>query len=361
MFYVPPASVEVGGQNYHVPSQGNGTPDTSGFAAIPNVNEKVTHTFKLNMTGELHLVPVSLPWITLDISSKVNLNRLDTYPATADGVKQIAYSPDVWTNGAALRSRWVSDQFNDKLLARLRVPAVRVDPFVGYFDDSSIYHFDNVYLTSARDPITNKPLFMLEEQDRKPNYLYLAAGFALGDIRLGPYVRFKGTSFEHDAGLNYTAPKGLTIGATSYDMNQVRRCGIQSLIDGGTGCPAAALDAQSNIRYVYAAQRQNRNQLATSLEFAKGEGAAKRSFTLDFKGNRWSASRDGYTPLDPLWTAEITLKSGFPIGKGISIGPYFRYLLVKAYGSPGVFESRRYGFMVTLPALAKAGSSTFLY
>jgi len=53
MIYIPPASVEVGGQDYQVPLQGAGkTPDTSGFALIPNGSEKVTHTFKFNMVRD---------------------------------------------------------------------------------------------------------------------------------------------------------------------------------------------------------------------------------------------------------------------------------------------------------------------
>jgi hypothetical protein len=333
MIYVPPASIEVGGQNYKVPSQSNGTPDISGFTTIPNVGEKVTHKFKFNMVGEFHVVPIDLPWASLDLVSKANLNRLDTYPATSTGVKQIAYTPDLWTNGVAMRSRWISDRFN-RFLSEVRAPAIRVEPFVGYFDDSSIFHFDNLYQSSAKDSKTNLPLHTLGEQDRKPNYLYLGAGTALGDIKLRKYLTLKKTAYEHDSGMNYTAPKDLRIGTSIYTMDQVRRCGVQKLIDGGSGCPAALINDDLTIRYLYAQQRQARQQLATSIEFAYGEGAAKRTFTVDLKANRWGAGANGYTPLDPLWTSEINLKAGVPVGAGIIVGPYFRYYFVKAFAHP---------------------------
>lgn len=361
LFYISPASLEVGGQNYHVPGQEAGKPDTSGFSAIPAVGEKVSHTFKFNMAGEVHLVPVNFRLLTLDILTRVSLNRLDTYPNTVTGVKQIAYTPDLWTSGAALHSQAISDVFNQGL-ARARLHTFQVDPFVGYFEDTSIFHFDNLYQTKAKDASGN-PLFTLQEQDRKPSYLYFGAGLALGDIKLGPYVTVKKTVYEHDSGVNYAEPTGLVIGTSQpYSMDLVRRCGIQSLIDGGTGCPAAPLDASHlGIRYLYREERQGRHQFSTSFELAWGGAESKRTVTLSLKGNRWGAAPGGYTPLDPLWTTEMNLTSAFPIFRGIAVGPYLRYYFVKAFGSPGTFESNRYGFTLTLPVFGKAGHGRLLY
>lgn len=71
--------------------------------------------------------------------------------------------------------------------------------------------------------------------------------------------------------------------------------------------------------------------------------------------------RSGYTPLDPLWSTEVNLKSAFPLPGGVGIGLYLRHYSVKAFGSPGTFTSNRYGFMLTVPFLVKGGHGTFLY
>jgi hypothetical protein len=39
--------------------------------------------------------------------------------------------------------------------------------------------------------------------------------------------------------MNYAAPQGVNIGGTFSNMEDVRRCGVQSLIDGSPGCAVA--------------------------------------------------------------------------------------------------------------------------
>jgi hypothetical protein len=117
----------------------------------------------------------------------------------------------------------------------------------------------------------------------------------------------------------------------------------------------------SRVAYIYAEQRQSRQHFGSSLEFASGSGAVKRTFTVELKADRWGAARGGRTPLDPLWSTEVTLKSALPLPYGITIGPYFRLLTVKAFGAPGKYTSDRYGFTITLPVFAKSGQGAFLY
>jgi hypothetical protein len=99
----------------------------------------------------------------------------------------------------------------------------------------------------------------------------------------------------------------------------------------------------------------------TSLVLAVGPESKKETFTLDVKANHWGGAPDGFTPLDPVRTAEFTFKSSFPIGAGISFGPYFRYLIVNAYGSDGDFISKRYGFTLTVPLTLKSGLGKFFF
>jgi len=159
----------------------------------------------------------------------------------------------------------------------------------------------------------------------------------------------------------YAAPKGVLISGKFYDMDAIRRCGVQALLDGGTGCEKAPMDGPQEVRYQYATQRQSRQQLVTSLVYTFGPDNKKESFTLDIKANHWGAARDGYTPLDPVRTAEFTFKSSFPIGAGITFGPYFRYLTVNAFKSDGNFISRRYGFTLTIPLTGKTGNGRFFF
>jgi hypothetical protein len=365
LFYIPSAAVEIGGQDYHVP-----VGDLGGFQAIPNVGEKPQHTFKFNLTGELHIVPVDLRHVTLDLFSRETLNRLDTYPQSAGDLKQIAYTPDVWTNGAVLSSRIVTDALSsqfDRLISgwfpKKQVASFRIEPFVGYFDDSSIFHFDTFYKSKRTDPAGNN--YLLHQQDRKPNYAYLGYGVGLTDITLSSHFKLKGTSIRRDEGINYAQPTALTIGATTFDLDHVRRCGIQTLIDGGKSDPCTqAADLAGGppvIAYTYRTIRQSREQLTTSLEFTAGSGAHKITLTAAVKAYRWAATRGGYLPLDPLWSTESTFSSTVPLWYGLSVGPYARYLIVKAYGSPGTYESSKYGFTMTLPVFGKAGHGSFLY
>jgi hypothetical protein len=367
MIYIPPAAIEVGGQDYRVPLQADGkTPDTSGFALVPNVNEKVTHTFKFNMVGELHLVPVDHPVVALDFVTRASLNRLDTYPTDTHGVKQIAYSPDLWTNGVYLRSRDLSDAAN-RLLHRMRTPdTLRIEPFIGVFDDTSIFHFDGFFQTAEKDPNDpDKPRYTFEELDRKPNYLYGSAGIAFGDIPVTKFLTARKTLYQYDRGTNFAVPTGLLINAHSYTIDQARRCGIQTLLDKDSPTCPKAYDAtavpDTNIRYTYGEQKLSRHQVSTSFEFAWGATAAtKRTITLGVKGYAWRTGSGASSPLDPKYTSEFNITAALPVGKGITIGPYVRYLLVKTYGA-STFMSDRYGFTFVFPFIGKMGAGRTIY
>ena len=126
-------------------------------------------------------MPLDHPLVTLDFVSRANLNRLDTYPTTAVGVKQIAYSPDASTNGVYLRLREHSDQTSR--LSRLwgGSGALRIEPFAGFFDQTSIYHYDGFFQTKEKDPSdANKPRYTFEELDRKPNDFVRRRGSGAG-------------------------------------------------------------------------------------------------------------------------------------------------------------------------------------
>ncbi len=356
LIFMPPASIELAEQNYHVPNR-NDKPDTSGFAAIPLVGEKAQHTFKLNMVGELHVVPIDLPSISLDIVSRVDLNRLETFPNSPTGFVQFAYTPDQWTNGAALRSKILTDAltkitsaFGRRLIPVDKRPPLRFQPFVGYFDDTSVYHYTATYSRKSDSAI-------FQESDAKPNYAYFGMGVEISPILIGKYFSVNNTRLEQDFGMNYASPQGVNIGGTFFNMEDVRRCGIQSLIDGSPGCAAAA-EGSREVRYAYATRSQSRRQFLTSLVFALGPDNKKETFTLDIKANQWGEAR---TPLDPVRTAEFTFKSSFPIGAGIAFGPYFRYLTVNAVGSDGNFTSWRYGFTLTIPLTGKTGHGRFFF
>jgi hypothetical protein len=361
LIILPPASIEWGGQNYRVPNR-NDKPDTSGFAAVPLVGEKAQHLLKFNMAGELHVVPIDLQAISLDLFSRVNLNRLETFPNSPTGFTQFSYTPDQWTNGAALRSKIVTDAITNvsavvgrRLLPANKRPTLRLQPFVGYFDDTSVYHYTATYARKS-DSVA------FQESDAKPNYAYFGMGLEISPIAIGKYFSVNSTRLEQDFGINYTAPKGVFISGKFYDMDAIRRCGVQNLLDGGVaGCDKAPLVGPQEVRYQYATQRQSRQQLVTSLVFAFGPDNKKENFTLDIKANHWGEAPGGYTPLDPVRTAEFTFKSSFPIGAGIAFGPYFRYLTVNAFRSDGNFISRLYGFTLTLPLTSKTGHGRFFF
>jgi hypothetical protein len=366
MIYIPPAAIEVGGQDYRVPLQVDGkTPDTSGFALVPNVNEKVAHTFKFNMVGELHLVPLDHPVLTLDFVTRANLNRLDTYPTTSLGLKQIAYSPDKWTNGVYIRSRNLSDAANGVLRSLGSPGMLRIEPFVGVFDDTSIFHYDGFFQTKERDPNDpNKPRYTFEELDRKPNFLYGSAGIVLGDITVTRFLTVRKPLYQFDHGTNFAVPTGLTINSHDYTIDQARRCGIQTLLDNDSpACPNAykgTAVSDAAIRYTYGQQQLNRHQISTSFEFAWGTGAFKKTITLGMKGYAWNTSSGAVSPLDPRYTSEFNITAALPIGKGITIGPYLRYLLVKT-DSAGTFMSDRYGFTLAFPFIGKIGEGRTIY
>jgi hypothetical protein len=360
LIILPPASIELGGQNYSVPDR-NGKPDASGFAAIPLVQEKAQHTAKLNMVGELHVVPIDMQPISLDLFSRVNLNRLETYN-TSTGFPQFAYTPDLWTNGAVLRSKIATDAVTRAAAAMARRmipvnkrPSVRLQPFLGYFDDTSVYHFTATYVRASDSAA-------FPENDKKPNYAYFGTGLELSPIGIGKYFSVNNTRLEQDFGMNYAAPKAVFIGGKKYDMDAIRRCGVQNLLDGGvSGCDQAPLDGPLEVRYQYATQRQSRRQFLTSLVLAVGPEGRKETLTLDIKANQWGKGPDGYVSLDPVRTAEFLLKTSFPIGAGITFGPYLRYLTVNAYGSDGNFISRRYGFTLNIPLTGSRGHGRFFF
>ena len=359
--FMPPAAVELAEQSFHVPNRNN-QPDTSGFAAIPLVGEKAQHTFKLNLNGEFHVVPIDLQPVSLDVFTRVNLNRLETFPNTSAGFPQFAYTPDQWTNGAALRSKFVTDHWTRvmdaigrRLLPKERRPALRFQPFIGYFDDTSVYHYAATYSRKADSAI-------FQESDAKPNYAYFGMGLEISPIAIGKYFSLNNTRLEQDFGMNYAAPKGVFISGRFYGMDAIRRCGVQNLLDGGVkGCDQAPTDGLREVRYQYATQRQSRRQFLTSLVLAFGPDNKKETFTLDIKATQWAEAPGGYTPLDPVRTAEFTFKSAFPVGAGIAFGPYFRYLTVNAFGSDGNFKSWRYGFMLNVPLTGKAGHGRFFF
>jgi len=314
----------------------------------------------LNIAGELHVIPIDLQPVSLDIFSRVNLNRLETFPNSPTGFTQFAYTPDQWTNGAALRSKIATDALTKvsaavarRLIHVDKRPSVRLQPFVGYFDDSSVYHYTATYGRKSDN-------VAFQESDAKPNYAYFGMGLEISPIAIGKYFSVNNTRLEQDFGMNYAAPKGVDIGGTLFNMEDVRRCGVQNLIDGAQGCTAAA-EGPREVRYRYVTQRQSRRQLVTSFVFAFGPDNKKETFALDVKANQWGEEPGGYTPLDPVRTAEFTLKSSFPIGAGIAFGPYFRYLTVNAFGSDGNFTSWRYGFTLTIPLTGKTGHGRFFF
>jgi hypothetical protein len=362
LFFLPPASIEFGGQNYSVPSRNNKA-DTSGFNAIPLVGEKAQHLEKFNMAGELHLTPIDLPAISLDFSSKVNLNRVKTFPTSSTGFIQYAYTPDQWTVGATLRSKIVTDLVTRaaapvirKMIPTNKRPVLRLQPFVGYFDDTSVYHYTATWQkTAGGDP--------LSESDAKPNYAYLGTGMELGEIALGKYFKVSNTRLEQDWGMNYAAPQGVTIRGKDYTMEDIRRCGVQGILDAKPTSPCAPTPDQgpNEVRYHYATQRQSRRQFLTTLTFSVGPENRKETISLDIKANRWGRGPNGFMPLDPRHSAEFILKYSFPIGAGITIGPYYRYLTVTAEKSESNFISRKYGFTLTIPLTAKGGHGRFFF
>jgi len=359
LFFLPPASIEFGGQNYSVPSR-NDKADTSGFNAIPLVGEKAQHLEKFNMAGELHLTPIDLPAISLDFSSKVNLNRVKTFPTSATGFIQFAYTPDQWTVGATLRSKFMTDLVTRaaaplirKMIPTNKRPVLRVQPFVGYFDDTSIYHYTATWQKKGTTDA-------LSENDVKPNYAYLGAGVELSEIAVGKYFKVSNTRLEQDWGMNYAAPQKLFIRGQEYSMEDVRRCGVQGLVDGSTGCGTGPTTGPLEVRYQYATQRQSRRQFLTTLAFSMGSESRKETISLDIKANQWGQGPNSM-PLDPLRSAEFILKSAFPIGAGITIGPYYRYLTVSAYKSESNFISRKYGFTLTIPFTVKRGHGRFFF
>jgi hypothetical protein len=367
LFYVPPASIEFGGQNFSVPVR-NGSADTSGFNAIPLVGEKAQHIQKFNVTSEVHFTPIDLHAISLDFSSKVNLNRLETFPTTSTGFPSFSYTPDQWTVGATLRSKVMTEALTKAVAPALRRilptnkrPVLRIQPFVGYFDDTSVFHYTATLIQKIKvdsNTTIQQPLF---ENDAKPNYAYLGAGMELGEIAMGKYFKFSNTRLEQDWGMNYAAPQKVFIRGKENSMEDVRRCGIQGLIDGGTNCSAAPTTGPLEVRYQYATQAQSRRQFLTTLSFSIGPDNKKETFSVDVKANQWGRGPNGFMPLDPEHTLELNFKTAFPIGAGITIGPYYRYLTVTAHNSDTNFISRRYGFTLNIPLTAKRGHGRFFF
>src|SRR5205809_7756238 len=82
------------------------------------------------------LIAIDLRAINLDIFSRVNLNRLETFPNSPTGFTQFSYTPDQWTNGAALRSKVLTDALTKlsaaigrRLIPVNKRPSLRLEPF----------------------------------------------------------------------------------------------------------------------------------------------------------------------------------------------------------------------------------------
>ena len=359
--YIPPASVELGGQNYSVP---DGI-DPSKFSSIPLAGEQVTHTFKFNLSGEIHLIPVDLTAVSLDLVSKVNLNRLDTYNDSNPRLTQMALSPDDWLNGVYLRSRYLSNQVARGMAGISRTLTgrpLRIEPFVGFFNESSLFHLHRTFTTKR--PVDSGSTVYLTEDDRKPNYTFFETGMALGDVKLPGPFSLKGNSYRFDWGTNHSAITGVRVGPYLLPISDVRNCGLQKLLD--EKCQASvmldSLDDNSRVDFAYTHRRENRQQLASTLEFVHGpEGKSQIKVDLDFHGNLWHFNHDETTLLEPLWSTEYNLKVTLPLPYGIALGPYVRYYRVKAFGEAGIFDSKRYGVTLTFPFYGKLGVSRFLY
>jgi hypothetical protein len=93
----------------------------------------------------------------------------------------------------------------------------------------------------------------------------------------------------------------------------------------------------------YSTVRQSRHEATTGLEFSAGPDAMKKTIA------------------DPIRSIEVNLTTAFPLGAGLSVGPYARYYVVKAVAASGLYTSARYGIALTVPFSAKAGHGAFLY
>src|SRR5260370_5637219 len=69
------------------------------------------------------------------------------------------------------------------------------------------------------------------------------------------------TRLEQDWGMNYAAPKGVSISGQLFGMDDIRRCGVQNLLDGTQGCAAAPLVGPREVRYRYATQRSEERRV----------------------------------------------------------------------------------------------------
>jgi hypothetical protein len=171
--YVPPVTIDFAKQEYSLPKRKE-KPDASGFQAIPIAGEKVTRTVKASLRGELHVIPVDTRQVVLDIFTRENLNRVDTSPLTTDGMKQVSFSPDLWTSGAVIQSNIIThivtrgfETIATTLKKSYQRESFRIEPLVGFFDDSSLFHFKYVYQSKQYKPGTGEP-YRLPESDPKP-------------------------------------------------------------------------------------------------------------------------------------------------------------------------------------------------
>jgi hypothetical protein len=367
MFYIPPPSIEIGGTKYDV----HDGVDASRFSSIPLAGEQVNHTYKFAVAGEVHLIPVDFYALSLDLESKVNVNRVDTFNDANPQLSQRSLSPDDWLNGASLRSRAITNILTDKLASlsrKLNHEAVRIEPYVGFFNESSVFHVHRTFTTTRKAAPTAldqtpQTLFVTED-DRKPNFTFLEASVAFGQMSPWSAVRFKNTSYRFDWGTNHTALSGVDIGGLPFSIADVRNCGLQAILDLKNGCRGqydlTGLPNRSRIDFTYVNRRENRQQLLTTLELSRSP-SSKNKLTVDFAGKLWMLKHSESTLLEPLWSTEFNIKYTMQLPYGISAGPYLRYYRVKAFGEPGAFSSERYGFTVSIPVYSKLGISRFLY
>ena len=148
-------------------------------------------------------------------------------------------------------------------------------------------------------------------------------------MAIGRYVTVKKPLYEFDHGVSTAVPLNRMINGHTYTIDQVRRCGIQALLDSdGANCPKAydsSVVPDTKIRYSYGRQRLSRHQLSSNFELSSGAGTSKRTITLGIKGFPWRTGSGDRSPLDPVYTSEFTIITAFPVSKGITIGPYLRY------------------------------------
>jgi hypothetical protein len=368
----PPIAVEFYRQTYHVPIPGK---DPSSFTLIPSAGEQVQHQLKFTLAGEVHFIPVELLGITLDLVSKVNLSRTDTVDDTDTRILNRTLSPDRWTNGGSITSSGMTNSLTSRLERVARFP-IRLEPYVGAFQESSFFHVHYIYKTTRTtqacpNGTDQQCNLYVTEDDRKPDYRFLEGGLRFGDLKkkLGSNsLTIKGGSYAFDLGRNYAAISGVRVASREFPIEQVRFCSFKDLL--GNKCPVPGssdkfnvdpLPDNSRIDLVYFHRPETRHQLTGGIQFLNGtETTTQKSISLDVVWRRWIRSGDEF--FEPLWSQEFNLKSAVPLGRtGISVGPYARLLRVRVVGQPGIFSTMKVGFTANFSFTCKLGAGTTCY